>query len=63
MQMGELFQRYGPGAVQTVVDTGEPLPLTRYGKPHAAIVANDWFERAAAALEREAAAEQEASMT
>lgn len=55
MQLGELFQRHGSGTVQAVADSGEPLPLTRYGKPCAAIVPHDWFERAAEALaEKEA---------
>lgn len=61
MQIGEFVQTGVSGKVQAVVDSGDPLPLTRYDKPHATVVPTALWEEAEAALRRER--ESESSMT
>lgn len=55
MQIGEFVQTGVSGKVQAVVDSGEPLPLTRYDKPHATVVPTALWQEAEAALLRERA--------
>lgn len=55
MKIGEFVQTGVSGKVQAVVDSGEPLPLTRHNKPHVTVVPTSLWEEAEAALQRERA--------
>lgn len=60
MQIGTFVQTGVSSKMQAVVDTGEPLPVTRRGKPYTTVVPTSLWEEAEAALRRERSRGQQA---
>jgi|GEM_PF-6542384 len=58
MLVGE-FVANPSGNMRAVAESGEPLPIELYRKPHTTLVPTKLWERAQAALERETAREQQ----